>query len=58
MDMYTFLESARQGASDELIKTPKKLKFFSDPMGVSANRKMLILTSKNRFFGHGQEKQN
>ena len=23
MDMYTFLESARQGAADEPIKTPK-----------------------------------
>ena len=29
MDMYTFLESARQGAANETIKKDKKLDFFS-----------------------------
>ena len=33
MDMYTFLESARQGGAHEPIKTPKSWTFFPDPLG-------------------------
>ena len=45
MDMYTFLESARQGAADKPIKTPKSWNFFFDSMGVSAN------FSRHRYMG-------
>ena len=31
IDMYTFLESACQGAADEPIKTPKKIELFFRP---------------------------
>jgi len=34
--MYTFLESARQAAADEPIKTPKSWNFFFDPTRASA----------------------
>ena len=34
MDMYIFLESARQGAADELIKNLKSLTFFPNPIRV------------------------
>ena len=37
MDMYIFLESARQGAADELIKNPKSWHFFPDPIRARAN---------------------
>ena len=37
MDMYIFLESARQGAADELIKNLKNLTFFPVLLGRAQN---------------------
>ena len=49
-DMYTFLESVRQGAPDEPIKMPKLV--FFDPMGVSGNRNW---SAKINFWAVGKK---
>ena len=46
MDMYTFLESARQGAANETIKKTKSWKFFFDSLRGECNFSMAILVSK------------